>query len=119
MKCLVGLSATTQTRPTRAVQETASTTVTWIMLVNRSVFAKLIDLKPGDEIDIYTSGYLTIWQVDEARYYGRPDASFLNGTAEPKVTLYTCGGTFDWASQSYSGWTVVTGRMISISQLGK
>ncbi len=86
-------------------------------LIEGWVFARLKEVNPGDMVYLFTATHRTEWVVTEKKLLQRPDSSFLDDTTEPRITLYTCGGTLDWATQSYSGWLVVTGALVRMTPL--
>lgn len=86
-------------------------------LVEGWVFANLKNLKTGDMVYVYTPTHRTEWVVTSVGQFPRPDSSFISPSAEPRITLYTCTGTLDWATQKYSHWLVVTGSMVGVEPL--
>lgn len=78
------------------------------------VFARLKQVKVGDAVYVYTKSHRTDWVVTDVKVYGNKDSFFLAQTAEPRLTLYTCHGTFDWAKRDYSHRIVVTAELVKV-----
>ncbi|MEV0129564.1 class F sortase [Dactylosporangium sp. NPDC050688] len=82
-----------------------------------AVFYLLGRLKPGDGIGVTRrDGSTVTFQVDGVRLYPKRafPASLVYGPAErSQLRLITCGGTFDRATSTYSGNTVVTATMVT------
>ncbi|HWA52072.1 MAG TPA: sortase [Patescibacteria group bacterium] len=57
------------------------------------LFANLKNLKPGDEIDIYTNKWI-IYKVTQVHAVLPTDVNAVLGT-QNRLTLYTCDGSFD------------------------
>jgi sortase (surface protein transpeptidase) len=69
------------------------------------IFARLHELKPGDEVLIGradgTSARFVVRRVDEVAKDQFPTDEVYGDTAGPELRLITCGGTFDKAAHSY------------------
>jgi hypothetical protein len=82
-----------------------------------AVFYRLGRLKPGDEIAVTRrDGSTVTFEVDGVRLYPKRafPADLVYGPAtRPQLRLVTCGGTFDRATSTYSGNTVITATMVS------
>lgn len=82
-----------------------------------AVFYLLGRLKPGDEVTVTRRDRSTVtFQVDGVRLYSKhafPADLVYGPTTRPQLRLITCGGTFDRATSTYSGNTVITATMVS------
>ncbi|MEV0566085.1 class F sortase [Dactylosporangium sp. NPDC050588] len=82
-----------------------------------AVFFRLGLLKPGDTIVVARrDGSSVTFAVDGVRLYSKHEfpAGLVYGPAtRPQLRLITCGGTFDRATSTYSGNTVITATMVS------
>jgi len=82
-----------------------------------AVFYRLGRLKPGDEIAVTRrDGSTVTFEVDGVRLYPKrafPADLVYGPAARPQLRLVTCGGTFDRATSTYSGNTVITATMVS------
>lgn len=82
-----------------------------------AVFYLLGRLKPGDEIGVTRlDGSTVTFQVDGVRLYPKRafPAGLVYGPEErSQLRLITCGGTFDHATSTYSGNTVITATMVT------
>ena len=78
------------------------------------VFARLHELRPGDVVYVYTASYRFDWVVADTRIVRNDDRGFLQPTPEPRLTLYTCAGTFDLRTHDYTHRQVVVGRLAQV-----
>ncbi|MFC5000350.1 class F sortase [Dactylosporangium cerinum] len=82
-----------------------------------AVFYLLGKLKPGDLVGVTRKDGSTVtFAVDGVRLYPKHafPADLVYGPADrPQLRLVTCGGTFDRATSTYSGNTVITATMVS------
>jgi sortase (surface protein transpeptidase) len=69
------------------------------------IFAKLHELKPGDEIVISktdgSKGKFVVRKVEQIAKNQFPTEAVYGDTSGPELRLITCGGTFDKAARSY------------------
>lgn len=82
------------------------------------VFADLDQLQPGDIIEVERNGktyrYAVSWQRTVDDQASEAWASVIaGGTRIDSVTLFTCDGTFDPATRSYSHRTVVRAELLT------
>lgn len=78
------------------------------------VFARLHELRPGDMVYVYTASYRFDWVVSDTHTVSNDDRGFLQPTAAPRLTLYTCAGTFDVRTHDYTHRRVVVGRLTQV-----
>jgi LPXTG-site transpeptidase (sortase) family protein len=78
------------------------------------VFGRLHELRPGDVVYVYTASYRFDWVVDDTHTVRNDDRAFLQPTAEPRLTLYTCAGTYDLRTRDYTHRRVVVGRLAQV-----
>jgi LPXTG-site transpeptidase (sortase) family protein len=76
------------------------------------VFRHLDELQPGDAVYVYTAAYRLDWVVVDTSSVDQDDNSFLDDTAEPRVTLYTCTGQFNPIERNYAQRLVVTAQLV-------
>lgn len=79
------------------------------------IFARLGELRPGDEITIgRADGSRAVFAVTHAETYPKsafPTATVWGDTAGPELRLITCGGVFDQAAHSYDSNIVVYAKL--------
>jgi LPXTG-site transpeptidase (sortase) family protein len=82
-----------------------------------AVFYRLGLLKPGDTVLVdRRDGSTVTFAVDSVRLYAKhefPHALVYGPAGHSQLRLITCGGTFDRATSTYSGNTVITATMVS------
>lgn len=85
----------------------------------RGAFYLLRKAQPGDEVTIYTAdGETLTFRVAWVRYFeadNAPVEEIAGPTAEPSITLITCGGDLDRTLQSYSHRWVVRATIVDRS----
>jgi len=79
------------------------------------VFRHLDEVRRGDAIYVYTPTYRLDWVAIDTFSVDQNDNSFLDDTAEPRVTLYTCTGQFNPIERSYAQRLVVTAQLVNRS----
>jgi sortase (surface protein transpeptidase) len=82
-----------------------------------AVFWGLDQLTPGTIIEVDYAGetlrYAVVWMEDVSAASGTEWSQYWsNGVAVDSITLFTCGGEFDFESHSYSHRTVVRAERI-------
>lgn len=82
-----------------------------------SVFYRLRELKPGDEVHVdYRGGSSVTFAVDRSESFPKasfPTAQVYGATAGPELRLITCDGTFDRTVRSYRSNLVVWAGPVS------
>ena len=82
----------------------------------RGVFYHLDLLSPGDIIEVDVNGETLRYAVEWRRQVPAGDADwaeiFSGDVGQDRITLYTCGGTFDFSTRSYADRTVVRATRI-------
>ncbi len=76
------------------------------------VFSRLHELRPGDVIYLFSPGYRTAWVVASSERVPNTENGFVAPSEDVRVTLYTCEGTFDWKTRTYSHYRVVVARFV-------
>jgi len=76
------------------------------------VFARLHELTAGDAVYVYTATHRFDWVVQDLRTVPNSARDFLEPTSDPRLTLYTCAGTFDLRTGDYTHRLVVVGRLV-------
>ncbi|WP_299037676.1 class F sortase [uncultured Pseudokineococcus sp.] len=81
-----------------------------------SVFYRLGELEPGDEVHVdRADGTTATFVVDTAERYPKddfPTQRVYGSTDDPQVRLITCGGVFDRTTGHYRDNTVVYGHLV-------
>jgi LPXTG-site transpeptidase (sortase) family protein len=78
------------------------------------VFRQLDQVQQGDAIYLYTPSYRLDWVTTATFPVDQHDSSFLEDTAEPRVTLYTCTGQFNPIERNYAQRLVVSALLVNI-----
>jgi sortase A len=79
------------------------------------VFARLHELRAGDAVRVYTRTHRVDWVVEDVRTVPNTEQSFLQPSAAPRITLYTCDGTFDIRTRDYTHRRVVVGNLVGVT----
>lgn len=83
----------------------------------KGIFGSLELLSPGDIVEVVYDGqvlrYAVKWQRDVAAVGGDWAAIWSSDVAVDSITLYTCGGDFDFGTRQYSHRVVVRAERIS------
>jgi LPXTG-site transpeptidase (sortase) family protein len=77
------------------------------------VFRRLHELQPSDAVYIYTPDYRLDWVVTDVFSVSQDDNSFLDATATPRITLYTCTGDFNPIERNYAERLVAVGQLVN------
>jgi sortase (surface protein transpeptidase) len=81
------------------------------------VFYRLSDLARGDRVYVRRAdGTLAVFKVTEVQQYPKdafPTAAVYGATPTPQLRLITCGGTFDYSTESYLSNTVVYATQVT------
>jgi LPXTG-site transpeptidase (sortase) family protein len=78
------------------------------------VFRHLDQVQQGDAIYVYTPAYRLDWVATDMFSVDQNDASFLDDTPAPRITLYTCTGEFNPIERSYAQRLVVTAQLVNV-----
>jgi LPXTG-site transpeptidase (sortase) family protein len=78
-----------------------------------NVFRDLYRLQPGEPIVVYTDAGQFRYRVVELRVVTPRDVDGLAQTTEPRLTLITCAGTFDFRTRSFSERLLVMGELMT------
>ena len=79
------------------------------------MFARLKEVGVGDAVYVYTRTERYAWVVEAVRTVPNTDSTFVAPTADTRITLYTCAGTFDPRSGDYTHRLVVVGRLVEVT----
>lgn len=69
---------------------------------NPSIFFNLSSVRVGNQIEIWDGTSILIYTVTRQSIVSRNDLSILQNTSAETITLFTCYGTLDAASERYS-----------------
>ncbi|MDL5159622.1 class F sortase [Actinomycetospora termitidis] len=82
------------------------------------VFARLAQLKPGEEVDVYrvdgSVATFTVREVTRAPKDAFPTAKVYSDTTNPQLRLITCGGVLDRTARSYLDNVIVYADLSSV-----
>jgi hypothetical protein len=88
----------------------------------RGLFAKLSQLKAGDEVTVRRSDHkvatFTVTELAMDDKTSFPGQQIFGDTADPELRLITCGGPFDPAARSYTQNVVVSARLTALRAAG-
>lgn len=71
-------------------------------IASGNVFANLGRVKVGDLVEIVTEAETLGYRVAEVKVVENTDVEVLRQTADPRVTLITCTGTWDISTRDYT-----------------
>jgi hypothetical protein len=71
-------------------------------LTDGRVFARLTEVEQNATVAIYTATHRTDWAVVAAGWVAADEDWYIQPTQDVRVTLYTCGGDFDFVRRDYS-----------------
>ena len=77
------------------------------------VFRRLHELQPTDAVYIYTPDHRLDWVVTDVFSVSQDDNSFLDATAAPRITLYTCTGDFNPIERNYAERLVAAAQLVN------
>ena len=81
------------------------------------IFFRLSQLRSGDRVYVKRAdGTLAVFEVTEVQMYAKdafPTAAVYGAVPDPELRLITCGGTFDYTTESYLSNTVVYAKEVS------
>ena len=77
------------------------------------MFRDLYRLQPGEPIVVYTDAGQFRYRVVELRLVAPADADALAPTTEPRLTLITCAGAFDFRTRTFSERLLVIGELVT------
>ena len=83
-----------------------------VTLYEGNVFRNLYQVKLGEQVDVYTGDSHFTYVVEEVKLVEPSDVSVMQPSEDARLTLITCGGTFDPRSQTFSDRLIVVGRLI-------
>ncbi len=76
------------------------------------VFYHLSDLKPGDLVYAYSQKYRTAWVVESTEVGPNTQTWFVAPSHDVRMTMYTCEGTFDLRTRTFSDYRVVVAKLM-------
>jgi hypothetical protein len=83
--------------------------------IGPAVFFRLIELKPGDKIQVYAGDRVSTFRVNRVRSFAKtefPTELVYGPTPLSELRLITCGGVFDRARMSYKDNVVVFATLV-------
>ena len=75
-----------------------------------NVFARLDELRTGDEITLFAGDEAFQYRVTEIKVVRNDDLSVVEPTMDPTLTLITCTGTFDVLTRDYDHRLIVIAK---------
>lgn len=86
-----------------------------VTLREGNVFRNLYRVDLGDEVQVWDAGgVLRAYQVVEVKLVAPEETSVMDPTPDPRLTLITCGGTFDPISRTFSDRLIVVATPVSL-----
>lgn len=82
-----------------------------------NVFRDLYKVELGAPIEVYTDQSRFNYQVDEIKLVSPESIEVMAPTQDARLTLITCGGTFDPRSRTFSDRLIVVGKLMSGERL--
>jgi len=79
-------------------------------------FARLDELRPGDEAEILTASRSYRYVVDGSRVVTAEAVEVLAPSSDRRLTLITCSGTFEPQTRNYSHRLIVSARLAESGQ---
>jgi sortase A len=79
-----------------------------------NVFRDLYQVRPGEPVVVYTDQGQFTYRIVDVRLVKPSDVSVLAPTAEPRLTLVTCAGQFDYRTHTFSDRLIVTGQLVTL-----
>ena len=77
-------------------------------------FGRLAELRPGDQVRVYTADKVHVYVVDTAEVVNDQAVEVLAPTPDPVVTLITCAGDWNPTTRSYNERLVVRGHYAAV-----
>jgi LPXTG-site transpeptidase (sortase) family protein len=82
-----------------------------------NVFRDLYKVELGTAIEVYTDRSRFEYRVDEIKLVPPESIEDLAPTPDARLTLITCGGTFDPSTRSFSDRLIVVGKLVGGARL--
>lgn len=82
-----------------------------VTLNEGNVFRNLYQVKLGEQVEVYTADSRFSYVVDEVKLVEPSDVSVMQPTDDARLTLITCGGTFNPRTRTFSERLIVIGRL--------
>ena len=79
------------------------------------VFARLHELSVGDAVYTYTATHRFDWVVQDVQRVVNTERAYIQPTADTRITLYTCAGSYDPRTHDYTHRLVVVGKLVGAS----
>ena len=88
-----------------------------VTLREGNVFRDLYRVELGEQIEVYTADSHFTYRVEEIKLVLPEAVEVLAPSEEARLTIITCGGTFDARSRTFSDRLVVVGRLVGGERL--
>ena len=79
-----------------------------------NVFRDLYQVRPGEPLVVYTDRGQFTYRIVDVRLVKPSDVGVLAPSAEPRLTLVTCAGQFDYRTHTFSERLIVTGQLVTL-----
>ncbi len=79
-----------------------------------NVFANLARLEVGQDIFLYTEEGIWQYRVSETKTVRNDDLSVMAPTADYRITLITCAGTFNVIERQYSHRLIIVAQLVNV-----
>lgn len=88
-----------------------------VTLNEGNVFRNLYRVKLGDSVEVDTGDSRFTYEVDEIKLVDPSDTSVMQPSEDARLTLITCGGTFDPRTRTFSDRLIVIGHLAAGERL--
>ena len=79
-----------------------------------NVFRDLYQVRPGEPVVVHTDKGQFTYRIVDVRLVKPTDVSVIAPSAEPRLTLVTCAGQFDYRTHTFSERLIVTGQLVTL-----
>jgi LPXTG-site transpeptidase (sortase) family protein len=83
-----------------------------------NVFRDLNQAQLGDRVEVLTEAAEFVYEVDDVQLVTPDRVEVLAPGESPRLTLLTCGGSFDPIARAFSHRLIVSGHLVSAGRLG-
>ena len=90
-----------------------------VTLYEGNVFRDLYRVQLGDTVRVYTSDSRFSYRVEEIRLVEPGDVSVMASSEDARLTIITCGGTFDPRTRTFSERLIVIGKLVGGERLAR
>jgi LPXTG-site transpeptidase (sortase) family protein len=88
-----------------------------VTLREGNVFRDLYQVELGEPIEVFTADSRFVYAIDEIKLVPPEAVEVMAPTEDARLTVITCGGTFDPRTRTFSDRLVVVGKLVSGERL--